>query len=143
MTQAWESVLAQVQTVVAAVSGISQAQWQPGETQNTNLFTVIYVQHDIAKVGPVGTRRGLSTICVDALKTRTWLPNDMAAIVPLLDLIPLALIAEVSPGGGLFGKTIQTFGTVDITLLPKVEYAEVPLIGYRFAMKDVKVLIDL
>lgn len=143
MSTATELVLDEVEKVVAAVTGIRQAQSSPNETQNTGLWAVIYVPKARIKIGPTGTRRNLDAICIDICKTRTWLPNDMDALVPLIDLVGYALVAEVSPGGDLFNRTIQTFDGVDVILLPKVEYAEVTCIGYRFTMTGVKTLIDL
>lgn len=138
-----QSALTEIETVVAGVSGIQQAQSNPSETQNTALFAVIYVPKDNIAVAPIGTRRSLFTVNIDVLKTRTWLPNDMLALLPLLDTIPAALVGQVAQNGGLFGATIQTFGRVDVTFLPKVEYADVPYIGYRFAMVDTKILVNL
>lgn len=137
------TVLAQVTTVVLTVSGIAQASATPGETQNTELFAIPYVNHGVIGIAPVGTKRDLFDVAVDVLKTRTWLPNDIAALLPLLDTIPAALVAEVSSGGGLFGGTIQTFERIEFTLLPSVEYASVTYIGYRFMMKNAKILVDL
>ncbi len=131
----------QVVAVVRAVTGIQQADVNPAENQSTALFAVPYVSRGVVKMAPVGARADLFDITFDVLKVRTWLPNDMAALWPLLDLIPSALQAQIAPGGAMFGGKVQTFKEVQFILLPKVEYADTPLIGYRFTMVDSKILV--
>jgi len=138
-----KDMMTAVAVVVDSVSGIRTATSEPRETQNIDPFAVVFMFSGSFEVGPIGTRKSLSTIAVDVLKVRRDLPRDIATLNPFLDSVPTALISEVSDGGDRFGNTIQTFGGIKVQLLPNVDYAGVQMIGYRFTMENVKILVNL
>lgn len=143
MTQAIEAALAQISSVVGAVSGIRQAPTYPNETQNIDPFAVTFLVDGQIHAGPIGTKRDLLNVRVDVLLPKVDLPRDLATLTPLVDTVSLALVGEVSGSGQRFGNTISTFDTLRITYLPDVDYAGVPMRGYSFVMENVKILVSL
>lgn len=137
------NVITQVADVVSRVQGIRQAPVNPSETQNIDPFAVTYLFNGRIEIGPVGTRKNLHQIAVDVFVARTDLPRNLATLHPFVDSVPFALMSEVSDGGSLFNSTIQTFGGLETTFLPSVDYGGKQMIGYRFVMEDVKVLVNL
>lgn len=143
MTQAIEAAIAAIATVVSGVSGVVQAPTYPNETQNYGPFAMTYFQNGILEGGAIGTKRGLININIDLLLQRNNLPDNLAQLTPLIDTVSLALLGEVSGSGGRFAGTISAFEKISIQLLPMVEYATVQMIGYRFTLQNVKILVNL
>lgn len=140
--QPMEIVILKISEVVAGVSGIVQSQPNPKEKQNVYPFAITYPADGDIAMGATGTRKSLDNIVVEVMKSRVDLPRDLAAMVQFYDTVPAALIAEVSGNGNRFDGTISTFGNIRRQFVPGVDYAGVILIGYRFIMQDVKILID-
>jgi hypothetical protein len=141
----FEKAISEIAYVVSNVPGIKQAPAQPSETQNEYPFAAIYLATGTLGLGPTGTHKSLYNIAIDVLTNRMDLPNDLSILHPFIDLITSALDAEVSNSedglpGGCFNGTISTFESVSISFLPKVDYAGVQMIGYRFLMNNVKIL---
>ncbi len=135
--------MAAIAAVVDAVSGIRVATSEPPETMNVDPFAVVFVMRGAAEVAPLGTRKTLTDIAIDVLKVRKDLARDLSTLNPFVDTVTNALLAQVSGDtAGRFSNTISTFGRVEYQLLPAVDYAGVQMIGYRFVMKDVKILIN-
>jgi hypothetical protein len=80
---------------------------------------------------------------VDVLAPQNDLARDLAILTPLVDLVSLALVGQVSGSGQRFGNTISTFDTLRVDYLPNVDYAGVPMRGYSFVMENVKILVSL
>jgi hypothetical protein len=137
------SAMSAIAAVVGSTAGIRFATSQPKETQNVDPFAYVFMASGRFDVGPIGTRKSLTNIAIDVLKVRKDLPRDLATINPFLDSITLALLTEVSDTGDKFSNTISTFKQITLTLLPNVDYAGVQMIGYRFLMEDVKILVNL
>lgn len=143
MTEAVESVLAAIATVVSGVSGIRQAPTYPNETQNVDPFAVTYVVDGRLEAGAVGTKRDLLNINVDVLIPKTDLARDLAKLTPFIDTVSAALVGQVSGTGARFGGTISAFDTLRIKYVGDVDYAGVPMRGYSFTMENVKILVSL
>jgi hypothetical protein len=143
MTEELVNVITQVADVVSRVQGIRQAPVNPNETQNVSPFAVTYLFSGRINVGPIGTRKNLHQIAVDLFVERTDLARNIAALNPFIDSLPFALLSEVSDGGSLFNSTIQTFDGISTTFLPSVDYGGKQMIGYRFVLENVKVLVNL
>lgn len=129
----------QIAAVVANVTGIHQAPANPNETQNDFPVAVIYLQTGNLGAGPIGTRKSLYNIAIDVLTPRLDLANDLAILDPFVDTVPAALIAEVSSGGDRFSGTISTFEEITMQYIA-LDYAGVPVRGYRFVLNNVKIL---
>ena len=142
MTQAFEDALTQIAIVVSSVNGIHQAPAHPTETFNDFPFAAIYLTTGNLGVGAIGTRKSLYNIAIDVLTRRINLPDDLALLNPFLDTIPEALLAEVSGNGNRFESTISTFDEITMQFIPMTKYAEVEMIGYRFIMNNVKILVN-
>jgi hypothetical protein len=142
MTQPFEDALTQIALVISNVNGIKKAPAQPTETFNEFPFAAIYLTTGTLSVGAIGTRKSLYNIAIDVLKNRISLPDDLALLNPFLDTIPEALLAEVSGDGNRFEQTISTFSEITMQFIPFTKYAEVEMIGYRFIMNNVKILVN-
>jgi hypothetical protein len=142
MTQPFENAIAQIANVVSNVNGIKQAPPQPTEKFTEFPFASIYLTTGNLAVGPIGTRKSLYNIAIDVLTDRKSLPDDLVILHPFIDTIPEALLAEVSGNGNRFEQTISTFNDITIQFIPGVTYAEIDMIGYRFIMVDVKILVN-
>lgn len=143
MSEAIENAVTQIAAVVAGVSGIRAAPTYPRETENVDPFAVTYVTNGTLTAAPIGNRKTLFDVAIDMLIPRTDLARDMARILPYVDTIPAALMGEVSGTGDKFTSTIETFRAIDFEFLPAVDYAGVQHIGYRFILRDVKILVNL
>ena len=137
------TALTAISGTVAGVSGIKRAPDNPMENINEYPFALIYVMDGTLNIGPVGTKKSLLNIAIDLLTPRRDISLDMAILTPYLDSIPLALVSEVSPGGDVFSGNINTFGSIHLEFLPMYDYAGAQMIGYRFIMEDVKLLVNL
>lgn len=134
------AALTAIAGVVAGVPGIRSAPASPTEQANGDPYAAIYLASGNATVGVIGSKFKLCTIAIDVLKARKDLPRDLATLTPFVDSVPDALLAQVSGEGQKFSNTIETFASIQIELLPNVQYGDIQMIGYRFAMQGVKFL---
>lgn len=118
---------------------MKKAPTNPTETANEFPFAAIYLLNGNLGAGPIGTRKSLYNIAIDVLVPRKSLADDLALLDPFIDSVPAALVAEVSENGQKFNKTISNFESVSILYIV-VDYAAVPMRGYRFTMENVKIL---
>ena len=132
----------QIAAVVGGVTGIRYASDTPPENNNTWPIAVVFPLSGNQAAGPIGTRRGLHNIVIDVLiaKQQSTLPRRLEFLVPLLDSIPAALLAEVTDSGDRFSSTIDTFAQINYQWIPITDYTGTPCEGYRFTMTDVKIL---
>lgn len=128
---------------VASVSGIARAPSNPMENINEYPFALIYLLEGVVNDGPIATRKSLTSIAIDLLTVRRDVNLDMAILTPFLDTVPTALLTEMSYNGDRFSNTIETFEQIRIEFMPLYPYAGVDMIGYRFIMENVKILINL
>lgn len=135
--------LAAIADVVETISGIKKVDEPPTEQQSEYPFSIVYFQNGTLVAAPIGSKKNLFNVAVEVLTKKIKVQEDLAHVNPFLDSVPTALIAEVADGGSQFNHTIQTFDRIAIEFLPLYEYAGVPMIGYRFTMIDVKILVNL
>ena len=143
MTKTHATAIAAIAAVVESVSGITSAPTYPHEQMNESPFAVTYVISSEMDIGPIGTRKSLSNIAIDVLVIRRDIALDMEILTPFLDSVPAALLAEVSTGGDIFSATIDTFESLSTEFIPQIDYGSVQMIGYRFTMNNVKILVAL
>lgn len=147
MTEALESAVNQIVTVLSGVSGLKEVPVNPPEGISLDTYAVVYPQSGVVNVGPTGSRKTLHVIAVDVLTRRTDLARDFAIVKPLIDTVSDALLRQVSydsdgNAGGLFNNTIQTFSSLSYSWITS-DYGGVPVVGYHFLMNDVKILVNL
>jgi len=143
MTKTHAAAIAAIAAVVDSVSGITLAPTYPRETMNETPFAVTYVTNGEIDAGPIGTRKSLTNIAIDVLIIRRDIALDMETLTPFIDSVPAALLTEISTGGDIFSGTIDTFESISIEFLPQIDYGGVQMIGYRFLMNNVKILVSL
>lgn len=135
------SALSAIVSTVSAVSGIRRAPANPTETANVFPFALCYVMEGNAQPFPMGTRTHLCNIAVEVLTARKDLARDFEVITPFIDSVPAALLAEINTeAGSQFESNITMFEQVTYELLEK-NYAGVDVIGYRFIMTNVKIIV--
>ena len=132
-----------IASVVGGVSGISSAPTYPFETMNESPFAVTYPMNGGIDIGPVGSKKQLVNIAIDVLTVRRDLATDLAVLEPFLDTVPAALLAEMGTSGDIFSGTIDTFSGLRFEFLPDMNYGGVQMIGYRFIMENVKLLVSV
>ena len=135
MTQPIEDAVSAVVTLVSAVTGILQVPVNPPDTVNVATFAVVYPQTGTIDNGVIGMKKALHNIAVDVLTKRTDLSRDFARIKPFIDLVPAALLADVT-----LTATVETFDNITYELITP-DYAGVPMIGYKFLINNVKILV--
>lgn len=143
MTKTVAGAIAAIAAVVDSVAGVNLSPTYPQETMNESPFAVTYLVNGEIDIGPIGTRKNLVNIAVDLLIPRRDISTDMETLLPFVDSIPAALVGEISTGGDVFSGTIDTFEMLMIEFIPSVEYGGVQMIGYRFTMTNVKILVEL
>lgn len=144
MAQALETALTAINTVVAGVTGIRQSHNYAPDNASAWPAAIIFPQSGNVAASPIGSRKSLHNINIDLLvpEQSSNLARQLELLYPFLDTVPAALLAEVSDSGDKFSNTISTFGEVAYTFIV-MNYAGVPCRGYRFTMRDVKILVNL
>lgn len=140
MTEPLQDALIEIANVVINVPGIKSAYPYPQDQQNEYPFVSIYVSSGSKGGGAIGTRKSLSNINLDLTTNRMNLAANMEILVPFLDTLPDALVAEISEDGTRFDGTISTFEITNYIFVPALEYSKIPCIAYRFTMMNVKIL---
>jgi hypothetical protein len=136
MTEPIENVISAICTILATgVTALQDVPVNPPETANMSTFALVYAQNGNITNGVVGDKKSLHNISVDALTKRTDLGFDMARIKPFVDQIPAVLLANTT-----LTATAQTFDGISYELITP-DYANVPMIGYKFVLRGVKVLV--
>lgn len=143
MTQPIEGAITAIAAVVSTVTGVVGAPTYPPDNITYSPFALTYVANAHLDAGPIGTRRDFLSISIDLLVPMRKLDQDMEVLEPLIDPMLTALIGEVSGTGGRFSGSISTFESVELSFIPNVDYAGIPMRGYRFMMNKVKILVNL
>jgi hypothetical protein len=143
LTQEILNACAAVAAVVDNVSGINKVPSVPMENINEYPFALVYPANGNINIGPVGTRKSLNNIHIDLLTVRRDINLDLTLMIPFIDSVSAALNAEISYDGDRFSGTVQTFENILYEFLPFYPYAGPEMIGYRFIMENVKILVNL
>jgi hypothetical protein len=149
--QALEKAVREIVTVLRTVSPFTnsnQVPLNPTSVQSYSTFAVVYPYTGSIDTGPTGSRKALHNIAIDVLTKNMDLARALESTKPLVDTVPLALLREVSfdsdsNPGQQFNNSISTFARITYQFIPQGDYGGVPVIGYHFAMEDVKILVNL
>lgn len=130
-----------VATVVAGVSGIRQSHDLAPDNPNAWPTAIVYPQNGNFAAAPIGYKKALHNITIDVLvpEQTTQLARQMETLTGLVDLIGAALLSEVSGSGARFSGSIDVFEQVEYSFLI-TNLAGVPCRGYRFTLRNVKIL---
>lgn len=137
-----------LRTVSPFTNGNNQVPLNPPTMMSYSTFAVVYPFTGTMDTGPTGSRKYLHNIAIDVLTKNMDLARAIETMKPLIDTVPTALIREVSydsdgDPGGQFNNNISTFASLTYQFIPQGDYGGVPVIGYHFAMNDVKILVNL
>lgn len=132
-----------IAAVVDGVSGVASAPAIPEENINERVFALTYVMTSAVEISETGTKQHLAMIAIDLLTPLVNMKAALTTLLPLSDSVSTALITEATPAGDMFSGTLDTFSFLRIEFLPSYVYGNVPMIGYRIIMEDVKLKLDL
>lgn len=142
MKQPFEKAIVEITKKVSEVTGIARAPQLPTESANNYPVALTYLGTGKLTAGPIGSRKSLYNVVIDILTKYNNLERDLEILNPFVDLIPQALLEEVSDSGTQFNHTVSTFEYISIQYLSGIRYANVDCRGYRFIMNDLKILVN-
>ena len=143
MTQDFTTLVTEVAEVVAGVSGIGAAPAAPQENINERVFALTYLMSSVTEISELGTRQHLANIAVDILTPHSNLAQNIAALLPIVDLVDAALITEITTTSAFFDGSIDTYENLRWEFLPFYPYSGTDCIGYRATLENVKQKINL
>lgn len=143
MTQDFTTAVSEVAEVIASVSGINAAPATPEENVNERVFAFTYLMTSTTGISETGTMMHLATIAVDILTPHTDLADNIAALLPIVDLVDTALITEITTVSRFFDGSIDTYENLRWEFLPAYPYSGIECVGYRAILENVKQKINL
>src|SRR3990172_2912902 len=123
MTQDFTTAAAEIAEVVAAVAGIGAAPATPQDNINERVFAFTYLMSATTEISETGTMMHLGTFAVDILTPHTNTGQNIAALLPIVDLVDLALLTEITTTARFFDGSIDTFGIFLFYFLPFYIYS--------------------
>ena len=118
MTQDYTTAVTEVAEVIAAVAGIGAAPATPQENINERIFALTYLMTSMTEISETGTMQHLATIAVDILTPHSNTEQNIAALLPIVDLVDAALLTEITTTSRFFDASIDTFGVLRWEFLP-------------------------
>ena|SRR5258706_10132232 len=148
MTQALDNVITQIVTILREVNGIDSVPLNPPNIVSYPTFGLVYPSSGNIVATPTGTRRSLHNIAIDVLTKELDIARSIGRLRPLIDSVPIPLIAQVSYDsggnpGGQFNNTIETFEEITYNWIPLTDYGGVPVVGLHFMMTNAKIMVNL
>jgi hypothetical protein len=143
VTQDFTTAVTEIAEVVASVAGIGAAPATPQENINERVFALTYLMTASTEISETGTKMHLSNIHVDILTPHTILSQNVAALLPIVDLVDAALITEITTVARFFDGSIDTYDVLRWEFLPFYPYSGTDCIGYRAILENVKQKINL
>ena len=143
MTQDFTTAATEIAEVVASVSGIGAAPATPQENINERIFALTYLMGSTTEISETGTMMHLATYVVDILTPHTRLTDNIAALLPIVDLVDTALITEITTVNRFFDGSIDTYENLRWEFLPFYPYSGTDCVGYRAMLENVKQKINL
>lgn len=143
MTQDLTTAVTEVAEVVAAISGINAAPATPQENINERVFALTYLMTSEVAISETGTLQSISTIASDILTPHTKLSDNIAALLPILDLVVAAFITEVITVSRFFDASVDALENLRVEFLPSYPYSGKECVGYRVMLENIKQKINL
>lgn len=143
MTQDFTTAAAEIAEVVAAVSGIGAAPATPQDNINERVFALTYLMTAETAISETGTMQHLGTFAIDILTPHTNTGQNIAALLPIVDLVDVALMTEITTIARFFDGSIDTFENLRWEFIPAYVYSGVDCICYRAMLENVKQKINL
>ena len=143
MTQDFTTAAAEIAEVVAGIAGIGAAPANPQDNVNERVFAFTYLMTSVTEISETGTMQNLATFAVDLLTPHTNTGQNIAALLPIVDLVNLALITEITTVSRFFDGSIDTYENLRWEFLPNYSYSGKQCIGYRAMLENVKQKINL
>ena len=143
MTQDFTTATTEIAEVVAGISGISAAPATPQDNINERVFAFTYLYSSTTEISETGTMMHLATFFVDILTPRTNIGQNIAALLPIVDLVDVALVTEITTVSRFFDGSIDTYGNLRWEFIPVYPYSGKECVCYRAMLEDVKQKINL
>src|SRR5688572_16463306 len=97
MTQDFTTAVTEIAEVVASVAGIAAAPATPQENINERVFALTYLMTSSTEIITTGpTIMHIATIAVDILTPLSNTGRNIAALLPIVDLVDVALMTEIT-----------------------------------------------
>jgi len=142
MSQDLTTCIPAIATVVAAADSIKGTQSLPNDIQGEYPFAMVYLLDGEAGNDITQGLIDLVNIAIDILAPTEW---SLGTLFPLfnaaLDELKVDLVAEVVGSGGHFSNSIDTFAQLRFYFIPEYPFGNIPMLGYRIVMEQVK-LVD-
>ena len=133
-----QTAIADVQTSIAAITGIRLAPNYPPEDAAVYPFVVAYAGSGEFRTGePAGLMKYLGSIIVDLHVARKDLPRDAEKAMTYHESIPNCILTDSTLGG-----TVSTCGPVSCSGLIAMSYGGQDTLGLRFTIENVKILAN-
>lgn len=131
-----QEAITDVQTTIAAITGIRHAPNYPPEDAAVYPFVVAYAGSGEFRTGePAGALKYLGSIIIDLHVARKDLPRDAEKAMTYHTTIPNDILKDVTLGGN-----IDTCGPVSCSGLIAMSYGGQDTLGLRFTIENVKIL---
>lgn len=143
MTQDFTTAATEIAEVIAAISGIEAAPATPQDNINERIFALTYLMTSTTEISETGTMMHLATFAVDILTPHSNTGQNIAALLPIVDLVDTALLTEITTIARFFDGSVDTFENLRWEFLPTYIYSNVDCIGYRAMLENVKQKINL
>lgn len=141
--QTLKGALSAVAAVIGKVSGVDVSESTQLFNINDTVIALNYVMNSSVEISETGTKQHLALIASDIVTPFVSMTDELDMILGLVDDISTALIREASTDGSMFSNTISTYSFLRIEFLPAYTYNNIPHIGYRLMLEDVKLKFDL
>ena len=136
-----ETVIAQIQTYMATLSGIREASSDPQDAYNADLISVGYLPSSIESFGPGGVRLSLGSFSIQVLVPAKDLARDHQKLIPFVDSVP-NLLEYKFINDNRWNGTVETIGEITVRwTTPEID--GVLYRGYEFMVLNVKREITL
>ncbi len=126
----------QVQIVVRAITGIKGAPQDPPEAAAVYPFAVSFLSDSSIDMRPQGCYTHEATIVLELHCSRVNLPIDIQTVMPYVDSIPAAIIADST-----LGAHVDTVRWPMRVRLQQMTYGETKTLGLRFEIPVKKVVV--
>jgi hypothetical protein len=143
MPQNFTTLVSEVAEVVRGVSGITAAPATPSENIGRGIFALTYLMTSTTELSETGTLQHLATVASDILTPRTDLDRDIARLLPVVDLVDVALLTEFVTIGAFFDAAADAGVYIRWDFIPSYPYSGIECVCYRAILDEITQKIDL